>query len=59
MFLVFGVWFLACNHHWMGLTFRNSWPLVFVVMGVQIIVKALTPRRPAAPAADMKEDGHA
>jgi hypothetical protein len=59
MFMVFGVWFLACNHHWMGLTFENSWPLVFVVMGVRIIVKALTPRRSAAAAAGVKEDDHA
>jgi len=59
MFLVFGAWFLACNHRWMGLTFGNSWPLVFVAMGVKIIVKALWPGRPVTAGAAAKEDGHA
>lgn len=59
MFMAFGGWLLACNQHWLGLTYANSWPLVFVAMGVKMIVKALTPRHSAAAAAGVKEDGHA
>src|SRR6185436_1075183 len=32
--MIFGAWLLACTRHWMGLSFINSWPLVFVGMGV-------------------------
>ena len=59
MLVVFGAWLLACNHHWMGLTYGNSWPLVFVAMGVKMMVKALTPGRSATAAADAKENDHA
>jgi len=48
MLIVFGVWILACTHHWMGLTFRNSWPLVFVAIGVKMMVRALLPPGPGS-----------
>ena len=41
--IVIGGWILACIHHWLGLSFRNSWPLVFAAMGVQMILRALFP----------------
>jgi hypothetical protein len=57
--IIFGAWLLACTRDWMGLTFGNSWPLVFVGMGVRLIIKSLTKGRPAAHAAAAKEDSHA
>jgi len=56
--IVFGAWLLACTRHWMGLSFVNSWPLVFVGFGVRLIVKALT-HRPTAKVVGGKEGGHA
>jgi hypothetical protein len=51
MLIVFGLWILACTQHWQGLTFRNSWPLVFVAIGIKMVLRALAPKRPAlAPA---------
>ncbi len=57
--IIWGGWLLACMHNWMGLTFRNSWPLIFVAIGVKMMVKAMTPGANPATAADAKEDGHA
>ena len=54
--IIFGAWLLACTRHYLGLTFANSWPLVFVGMGVRLILKSLI--RPAVPAG-AKENGHA
>ena len=52
--IIFSAWLLACTRHWQGLTFANSWPLIFVGMGVRLILKSLL-RPPAA----VKENGHA
>ena len=57
--IIFGSWLLACTRHWMGLSFVNSWPLIFLGIGVKLIIKSLIPGRPAADAAGVKEDGHA
>ena len=40
--ILLGVWFLAVTSGWWGLTWRNSWPLVLVAVGMGIVVKALT-----------------
>jgi hypothetical protein len=50
--MIFAAWILACLHHWMGLTFTNSWPLVFVGIGVGMVVKSLTPKKPAKAATE-------
>lgn len=56
--IIFGAWILACLRHDLGLSFSNSWPLIFVGIGAKLIIKSLTPSRPAT-AAGAKEDGHA
>ena len=50
--MIFSGWLLACVHRWMGLTFVNSWPLVFVGIGVGMIAKSLTPKKPKAAKAE-------
>jgi len=47
-FLLMGAWFFACEYEWMGFTYRNSWPLLLVGIGLSIVVGALVgepPRR--------------
>lgn len=48
MLIVFGLWILACTQHWQGLTFRNSWPLVFVAIGIKMVLRALAPKQAAS-----------
>ncbi len=40
-FLFFTAWFLAVEFHWYGLTYRNSWPLVIIAIGVGTVIGAL------------------
>ena len=57
-FILLGVWFFACMHHWYGLTYRRGWPLLLVVFGLEtVIVAALEGRRGGS--AGRKEDVHA
>lgn len=56
--IIFGAWLMACTRHWLGLSFANSWPLIFVGIGVGLIIKSMTQSRPAAEAG-VKENGHA
>jgi hypothetical protein len=42
MFILMGAWFQACTLEWYGLTYRNSWPLLLIVAGVGIVVRAFT-----------------
>jgi hypothetical protein len=56
--LVIGLWFQACNLHWFGFTYWQTWPFIFVAVGLSQILKALGGRRPAA-ATEAKENGHA
>jgi len=44
MLILLGAWFLGVVHHWMGLTWRNSWPLIFVAVGAKTVLQALMPR---------------
>ena len=37
-----GVVFLACALGWYGMSYARSWPLLIVVAGVGIVVRALT-----------------
>ncbi len=57
--VIFGAWFLACTHRWMGLTYWNSWPLVFVAIGVKMMVGAITLRGPGVFRLGGKENGDA
>jgi hypothetical protein len=41
MFTVFGTWFFACEYRWLSLTFRNSWPLVIIALGLGMILESL------------------
>ena len=59
MLVVFGSWILACTHQWLGLTYWNSWPLVFVAIGVRMIIGALIPAPLARVAAPDEEARHA
>jgi len=36
-----GLWFLACNFHWQGFTYRETWPLLLVAFGLSQVFKAL------------------
>lgn len=40
--MLLGGWLLAVTNDWHGLTYANSWPLVFVAVGAGMVVKALT-----------------
>ena len=46
MLMVLGAWFLSVVHYWMGLTWRNSWPLAFVAIGAKTVLQALVPPAP-------------
>jgi len=41
--LVTGAWCLACNLHWFGFTYGATWPFIFVAIGANMVIKALTP----------------
>jgi hypothetical protein len=55
--LIFGGWCMACNLHWFGFTYWQTWPLIFVAIGLSQIFKALGRR--ASIATEAKENGHA
>jgi hypothetical protein len=42
MFLLVGLWFMACEFGWYGLTYHNSWPLLMVAWGIGIVIRAFT-----------------
>ena len=37
--IVIGLWLFACLEHMAGLTFENSWPVLLVAIGVQMLVR--------------------
>jgi len=37
--IVVGLWLFACLEHFAGLTFENSWPVLLVAIGVQMLVR--------------------
>lgn len=37
--------FLGVNYHWLGLTWRNSWPLFIVFAGLSMVLGSVTGRR--------------
>jgi hypothetical protein len=39
--LALGAWFFICEFEWHGLTYRNSWPLLLIGLGVGIVIKAI------------------
>jgi hypothetical protein len=39
--VLFGFWLLASVHRWYGLSWHNSWPIVFVAMGTGMVVRSL------------------
>jgi hypothetical protein len=40
-----GLWVFACLEQWGGLTFANSWPIVLIVWGVEMLLRGfLGPR---------------
>jgi hypothetical protein len=41
MFVLLGAWFFACEFDWLGLSYRNSWPLVLVAVGTSMVFRAL------------------
>ena len=59
MLILLGGWLLGCVHHWLGLTYRNSWPLIFVAIGAKMTLRALAPRAPGAGASGAEEVPHA
>jgi hypothetical protein len=46
LWLVFvGLWLFAVFEHAFGLTFRNSWPLLILAVGVKLIIDPFIARR--------------
>lgn len=45
MLAVIGCWLYASLEHLWGLTFRNSWPIILIVCGVNIILKPILSAR--------------
>lgn len=43
--LLTGLWLFAVFEHMWGLTFRNSWPFLFIVWGGQLIIEPLLAAR--------------
>jgi len=43
-FVLIGFWFFACIQHWYGLTYRTAWPLLVMVAGLEIVLKAVIDR---------------
>ena len=37
--IVVGLWLFACLEHLIGLTFENSWPVLLVAVGAQMLVR--------------------
>ncbi len=37
--IVVGLWLFACLELWAGLTFENSWPVLLVAAGAQMLVR--------------------
>ena len=46
MFTLMGVWFFACTFGWLGLTYRNSWGLLLVAVGLGIVIRAISGEEP-------------
>ena len=44
MWILFGLWFMAADRGWHGLTWNNSWPLAFVAIGASIVIEVLVSR---------------
>ena len=44
--LLLGAWFFACEFHWYGFMYSNSWPLVLIAVGAGIVLRALGLERP-------------
>ena len=38
----FGFWFFAVEFGWFGMTFRNSWPLALIAVGIGAVIKAIS-----------------
>jgi hypothetical protein len=48
-FVALGAWFQLVRLQIMGLTFRNSWPLILIVFGAGITLRALLDNESAVP----------
>ena len=42
--ILIGLWLFACLNHWYGLRFRNAWPILLVIFGLESVVTALLDR---------------
>jgi len=38
----FGFWFFAVTFGWFGLTYRNSWPLALIAIGIGAVIRAIS-----------------
>jgi hypothetical protein len=48
LMLAMCVFFLGVTYHWYGLTYRNSWPLIIVFVGLSLVVNSFTGKRSGA-----------
>lgn len=55
-FLLIGAWFLIAVTGWMGLTWRNSWPLALIAVGASMLTEAIAGAFLPAKRAAEKED---
>ena len=53
--IALGAWFQVAHLHLFGLTWRNSWPLLLIVMGGGIILRAMTDATAPAPKEERRE----
>ena len=47
--ILLGSWFFAVNADWHGLTYANSWPIVLVAFGLEIVLKTMIERAAVRP----------
>jgi hypothetical protein len=38
----FGFWFFAVTFGWFGMTYRNSWPLALIAVGIGAVIRAIS-----------------
>jgi hypothetical protein len=48
MTLMIGIWLLVTVRGWFGLGWNDSWPILLVLVGISMVVKAITHSRAAA-----------
>jgi hypothetical protein len=56
--VLLGLWFLSVSMHWLGMTYRNSWPVVVIIWGVYLSGSALFRARVHSAIAEENKHGN-